>query len=382
MKPKGTLNIGLAIVIMALALLITGCMEDTLAPWMSYQGRLTDETGNPLDGTVNLTIELYDDDDSGNLVYSEVHNDVPVNDGLFDMTIGPSGLSGLLPEDLAQPLWMAVTVADGVHSETLSPRQRLLGSPYAFTLMPSAIISGSLDTLIYGTSVDAIVTVRNTFEDAVDNPALPALLVRGEKGLVIAGREEGDLTGSIYADPDVAHADLGFYSSDDFLIHLDSDGGGSSGWFIINNDDGDAVFEVSESGNTWVAGNLSADGTKSAIVPVEDEQRLMYAVESAEVWFEDFGAGALQEGAAVVSIDSLFAKTVNLGIGYHVFLTPLGDCNGLYVTNKTDTGFEVRELGGGLSSVGFDYRIVAHRLGYEDLRMELGGSSLAEGEVD
>jgi len=378
MKPKGTLNIGLAVVIMALALLITGCIEDTLAPWMSYQGRLTDETGNPLDGTtVNLTIELYDDETGGNLVYSEVHNNVPVNDGLFDMTIGPSGLVGsLLPEDLTKPLWMAVTVDDGIHSETLSPRQRLLGSPYAFTLMPSAIISGSMDTLIYGANVDAVVTVRNTFEDAVDNPALPALLVRGEKGLMVAGREEGDQAGTIYADPDVNFADLEFYSSDDFFIYLDSDDVNSTALYRIYRDDGSSIYSINESGDTWAA------GTKSAIVPVEDEQRLMYAVESAEVWFEDLGAGALQEGAAVVNIDSLFAKTVNLGIGYHVFLTPLGDCNGLYVTNKTDTGFEVRELGGGLSSVGFDYRIVAHRLGYEDLRMELGISPPAEGEVD
>ncbi|MCJ7739026.1 MAG: hypothetical protein MUQ10_17220 [Anaerolineae bacterium] len=377
MKTKGTLGIGLTVVMVALALLTTGCIEDTLAPWMSYQGRLTDETGDPLDGTVNLTIGLYDDEAGGTLVHSEVHNDVPVNDGLFDMTIGPTGFGSLSPEDLTHPLWMAVTVDDGVHTETLSPRQRLLGSPYAFTLMPSAVISGTLDTLISGANnVDAVVTVRNTFEDAVDNPALPALLVRGEKGLMIAGREEGNEAGTIYADPDVDHADLEFYSSDNFDIYLDSDDASSNGIFGIYRDNGAVVYQVFETGNTWAA------GTKSAIVQVEDEQRLMYAVESAEVWFEDLGAGALQEGAAVVSIDSLFAKTVDLGIGYHVFLTPLGDCNGLYVTNKTDTGFEVRELGGGLSSVSFDYRIMAHRLGYGDLRMELGISSMAEGEVD
>ena len=56
---------------------------------------------------------------------------------------------------------------------------------------------------------------------------------------------------------------------------------------------------------------------------------------------------------------------------YHVFLTPLGDCNGLYVTDKTATGFVVREFGGGISNVGFDYRIVAKRVGYEDQRMEV-----------
>jgi hypothetical protein len=40
----------------------------------------------------------------------------------------------------------------------------------------------------------------------------------------------------------------------------------------------------------------------------------------------------------------------------------------LYVTSKTATSFEVRELGGGTSSIRFDYRIVALRKQYENVR--------------
>jgi len=39
------------------------------------------------------------------------------------------------------------------------------------------------------------------------------------------------------------------------------------------------------------------------------------------------------------------------------------------VTNETNDSFEVRELGGGQSSVAFDYRIVAHRKGYDKTRL-------------
>ena len=53
-----------------------------------------------------------------------------------------------------------------------------------------------------------------------------------------------------------------------------------------------------------------------------------------------------------------------------MFLTPEGECHGLYVTNKSAAGFEVHELGGGQSNVAFDYRIVALRLGYENARLE------------
>jgi hypothetical protein len=68
--------------------------------------------------------------------------------------------------------------------------------------------------------------------------------------------------------------------------------------------------------------------------------------------------------------DPAFAATVNTGETYRVFLTPNGDCKGFYVAGKTAGGFAVRELGGGSSSISFDDRIVAKRLGYESARME------------
>jgi hypothetical protein len=52
-----------------------------------------------------------------------------------------------------------------------------------------------------------------------------------------------------------------------------------------------------------------------------------------------------------------------------VFLTPNGDCKGLYVSQKSPTSFVVRELGGGTSNIVFDYRIMAKRKGYEQTRL-------------
>ena len=64
-----------------------------------------------------------------------------------------------------------------------------------------------------------------------------------------------------------------------------------------------------------------------------------------------------------------FAQTVNTGTSYHVFLTPEGDCQGLYVKQKTPNSFEVQEVGGGKSNVAFDYRITALRKGHEAVRL-------------
>jgi hypothetical protein len=117
-------------------------------------------------------------------------------------------------------------------------------------------------------------------------------------------------------------------------------------------------------------GDLSCTGTKNAVVPIDGGARrvAMSAIESPVNWFEDFGAGQLINGVAVVRLDPTFIQTVNTEMDYKVFPVPNGDCKGLYVTNKKATSFEVRELGGGTSNVAFDYRITALRRNYEKVR--------------
>jgi hypothetical protein len=78
----------------------------------------------------------------------------------------------------------------------------------------------------------------------------------------------------------------------------------------------------------------------------------------------------LAAGTATVLLDPVFADTVNVDMQYYVFLTPRGDCEGLYLASQSPKGFEVRELRGGKSNVPFDYRIVARRKGYESRRLE------------
>jgi hypothetical protein len=120
------------------------------------------------------------------------------------------------------------------------------------------------------------------------------------------------------------------------------------------------------------SGNLLCFGSKSAVVPVDGGARkvALYAVEAPENWFEDMGSGQLSNGSARISLDPTFAQTVNTGVEYHVFLTPKGDCKGLYVGNESATSFEVHELGGGTSNIAFDYRIAAKRASYENIRLE------------
>jgi len=118
-------------------------------------------------------------------------------------------------------------------------------------------------------------------------------------------------------------------------------------------------------------GNINCTGSKNAVVPIDGgvHKVALSAIESPENWFEDFGTGRLNNGAVVVQVEPRFAQTVNTAVEYHVFLTPEGDCKGLYINSKSPTEFEVRELGGGVSNVRFDYRIVALRKNYENIRL-------------
>ena len=117
--------------------------------------------------------------------------------------------------------------------------------------------------------------------------------------------------------------------------------------------------------------NLSCDGTISGVAKADGGARKvsLYATQSTENWFEDAGSGELAKGFVHIALDSTFAQTVNTSVDYHVFLTPKGDCEGLYVTNETPEGFDVHELRGGHSAIAFDYRIMAKRAGYENVRL-------------
>jgi hypothetical protein len=117
-------------------------------------------------------------------------------------------------------------------------------------------------------------------------------------------------------------------------------------------------------GNVVVTGDLFVAGAfnkKGCAVPFPDgTHRALYCMESPDLWFEDFSAGKLRRGRATVKLDADFAKVIKRG-DYHVFLTPRGDCRGLYVRSQGGASFEVRELAGGTSSVAFSYRIVGRR---------------------
>ena len=81
----------------------------------------------------------------------------------------------------------------------------------------------------------------------------------------------------------------------------------------------------------------------------------------------DFGIGQLVNGQAHITIDPDLAINLNVSNDHplKVYITPEGDCNGVYVTNKSANGFDVVELQGGKSNIPFSWQIVATRANEE-----------------
>jgi hypothetical protein len=109
-----------------------------ISPVMSYQGRLL-ENGSPVTGTKSMTFKLYDAQSVGTLIWTEGPKDVIVTNGLFNVTLGDT--TALDVNDLDQELWLEIEVAG-----TTLPRQKLMGAPYAFSLVPGADVSGNTIT--------------------------------------------------------------------------------------------------------------------------------------------------------------------------------------------------------------------------------------------
>jgi hypothetical protein len=80
------------------------------------------------------------------------------------------------------------------------------------------------------------------------------------------------------------------------------------------------------------------------------------------------------EGRATIAFDAKFSDVVDHRANYLVFLTPEGDSNDLYITQKTSSGFVVREQKGGHATLVFDYRVVAKPLNQDGARLAVSST--------
>lgn len=114
---------------------------------------------------------------------------------------------------------------------------------------------------------------------------------------------------------------------------------------------------------------VAGSGLVSTVVKnTENKNVIMFAPESPEALFQDFGKGNLINGYAKIELDPTFAKNIFVDDTHplQVFVQLEGDCKGVYVANKTANGFEVKELQGGSSNVSFTWFANGNRADTKD----------------
>ena len=142
MNIRRSKRFGIVAILMLSALLFSGCLPRVLG----MQGRLLDGDGNPVTGNIDMIINYWtcssgEESDPGcDMVYTQTKNNVPVVNGLFDISIGSTDASVSADPDpliFARPLYAEVVI----EGETLTPRQRLFGAPYAMSLTGGAVVA-------------------------------------------------------------------------------------------------------------------------------------------------------------------------------------------------------------------------------------------------
>ena len=110
---------------------------DEIPMTISYQGKLTDSVGVPINDDVIMEFKFFDVETGGDHLWTETQT-VTVEKGLYNVEIG-SESSGI---DLSfdQAYWLEVLI-DGVPFTT---RQKITGVGYSMNLAPGANVPGVL----------------------------------------------------------------------------------------------------------------------------------------------------------------------------------------------------------------------------------------------
>jgi len=176
MKKRGLLVLSFCI---GIALLLAACATDRQ---LGYQAVLTGPGGvSVTNGNYTVLVKFWADPastDASFLVYQDTQT-VAVTNGRLNIAVPDlvAEANTLDPALFAQPLWLELTI----NGETLSPRQKLLGTPYAFNLVGGAVVglkSGQEAPLIAGGAGRGALTVGNGFtSSAAGSPGTTGLVV-------------------------------------------------------------------------------------------------------------------------------------------------------------------------------------------------------------
>jgi hypothetical protein len=327
----------------------------------TYQGQLK-RGATPVTDNCSMDFRLYDQASGGNLVGGPIVLTVPVNNSLFTVQLdfGASAFTG-------EARWLGIQVqcpGDGGYTDLGS--QLITTVPYALSLRPGAVISGSINNgpvlQLYNTdastsggyAISAINYSGNTWRPAIygeNKGASAGVFGSSSGGNAVVGWSQSNTSAGIYGynagsgyggwfdsasdhgdlvlggavgrlntDPGNTSSNLILSSNNDVTVRLDNDGG-ENGAFRIVNSGGSSVLTADEQSN--VSQLRTGNGLVKAAVYADCNKHSPSIVRS----FSSMGStvtitNAITDGTCIIDfgfqVDDRFFTATATDIDYEV----------------------------------------------------------------
>jgi hypothetical protein len=239
--------------IIAMCLVFVGIFAFAQIPeTMSYQGFLTDNSGNEVTGSVNFLFKLYESSTAGTAIWQENHLGVAVENGIFSVI-----LENLGSLEFDTQYWMGISINGGAE---LTPRVKLTSTAYSLNTasIPDNIVTPQkINTS--GASADQALVYNGTnltwSSVSGGGLTLPYNVVYDGGGYAIDMSSQG--TGGLL--------NLSVNSSSSAnVINAFIDGTGKAGRFDSNSSSADHCLTVDSWSNTKSAFEVTQNGSARA----------------------------------------------------------------------------------------------------------------------
>jgi len=196
----------------------------------TYQGQLK-RGATPVTGNCSMDFRLYDQSSGGNQVGGPIVPTVPVNNSLFTVQLDfGAAFTG-------DARWLGIQVqclGDGGYTDL--GRQLVTAAPYALSLRPGTVISGSMYD-------GPVVTVFNTDSSSGGGYAISAINYSGNAWRPAIYGENRGASAGVYGRSDGGNAVVGWSQGSTWAgIYGYNGGSGYGGWFDSASDHGDLVL--------------------------------------------------------------------------------------------------------------------------------------------
>lgn len=318
---------------------------------ISYQGRLTDASGEPLpDGAKNLRFIIWNDPTAvapANELWNSGPVTVTTTDGLFAVNLGQAPMTALDPAIFTDTLlWLGISV--GADPE-ISPRTRLVSSPYTLSALyadsarvtTDRYVDKTGDTITNGlfwtlgsSAVDAYIK-EGTHGGAnlyLGNDGRTATFLNGDNGGLLILRDQNGIGGAQIEASSVAGGNLHLFAPDNFTrvsISAGESGDDGGSTLTLNKGIGIPVVTLDAGGTGDAAVQLPTNAISSG--EMKDEPGLSNSEESS---YFAFASGS----ATTYTVDSV---SISIPAAGYVIVEVGGYLNAFH-TNGTTTQFYVK----------------------------------------